>query len=203
MKFSLETRRKVCLSPIPCPQYLNESSHLPALFPVPRGVVEDDVGCPDSLPGQAGVGDVVVVGRVPHQEHVVPLGDDLAVGGQGLGSLVLNISPDEMARGEGLISPCPPGGRGPAGGSRSPRRGGWRWGGRCSRLGSYGGDPLIAATQLSLRKLSELLTLNLPSRLYFVERCPSFCSPRSRCHFVLRLWQRPPQIIKFSPSVQS
>ena len=36
-----------------------------------------------------GVGDVVVVPGVPHEEHVVPLGDDLAVGRQGLGALVL------------------------------------------------------------------------------------------------------------------
>ena len=36
-----------------------------------------------------GVGDVVVVAWVPHEEHVVPLGDDLTVGGQGLGALVL------------------------------------------------------------------------------------------------------------------
>ena len=75
----------------PLALHLNESPHLPALLPVPRGVVEDDVRGPDPLPGQAGVGDVVVVGRVPHQEDVVPLGDDLAVGGQGLGPLILNI----------------------------------------------------------------------------------------------------------------
>ena len=78
---------------------LYECPHLPALLPVARRVIQDNVWCPDSLPGQAGVGDVVVVGRVPHQEDVVPLGDDLAVGGQGLGSLVLNISPDLVESG--------------------------------------------------------------------------------------------------------
>ena len=35
-----------------------------------------------------GVCDVVVFGRIPHEEHIVPLGDDLAVGGQCLRSLV-------------------------------------------------------------------------------------------------------------------
>ena len=68
---------------------LYECPHLPALLPVPGGVVEDDVRGPDLLPGQPGVRDVVVLGRVPHEEHVVPLGDDLTVGGHGLGTLIL------------------------------------------------------------------------------------------------------------------
>ena len=94
--------------------YLDESPHLPALLAVPRRVVEDDVRGPDPLPRQPGVRDVVVVGRVPHQEDVLPLGDDLAVGGQGLGPLVLKNP--LVTRLELEVSPCPPGDREPAGG---------------------------------------------------------------------------------------
>ena len=68
---------------------LDESPHLPALLPVPGSVVEDNVRGPDLLPGQPRVGDVVILGGVPHQEHVMPLGDNLTVGSQGLGSLIL------------------------------------------------------------------------------------------------------------------
>ena len=68
---------------------LDESPHLPALLPVPGGVVEDNVRGPDLLPGQPRVGDVVILGGVPHQEHVMPLGDDLTVGRHGLRSLIL------------------------------------------------------------------------------------------------------------------
>ena len=72
--------------------HLYEGPHLPPLLPVPGRVVKDDVRGPDPLPGQPSVLDVVVVLGVPHQEHVVPLGDDLTVGSQGLSSLVLNIN---------------------------------------------------------------------------------------------------------------
>ena len=68
--------------------HLYEGPHLPPLLPVPGRVVKDDVRGPDPLPGQPSVLDVVVVLGVPHQEHIVPLGDDLAVGGECLGSLV-------------------------------------------------------------------------------------------------------------------
>ena len=46
--------------------------------------------CCYPVPWQPGVGDVVVILRVPHQEHVVPLGDDLTVGSQCLSSFILN-----------------------------------------------------------------------------------------------------------------
>ena len=68
---------------------LNECSHLPSLFSITSGIVEDYVRCPDPFPGQPGVCDVIVLGGIPHQEHVMPLGDDLTVGCQGLGSLIL------------------------------------------------------------------------------------------------------------------
>ena len=68
---------------------LDECPHLPALLPVPRSIVEHNVGGPDLLPGQPGVGYVVILGGVPHQEHIMPLGDDLTVGGHGLSSLIL------------------------------------------------------------------------------------------------------------------
>lgn len=68
---------------------LNECSHLSSLFTITSSIVEDNIRCPDPLPGQPGVCDVVVLGGVPHQEHVMPLGDDLTVGCQGLGSLIL------------------------------------------------------------------------------------------------------------------
>ena len=68
---------------------LDECPHLPALLPVPRSIVEHNVRGPDLLPGQPGVGDVVILGRVPHQEHIMPFGDDLTVGGHSLSSLIL------------------------------------------------------------------------------------------------------------------
>ena len=68
---------------------LDEGPHLPALLPIPRGIVEDNVWGPDLLPGQPGVCDVVILGGVPHQEHIMPLSDDLTVGGHRLSSLIL------------------------------------------------------------------------------------------------------------------
>ena len=59
--------------------YLYQGSHLSPLLPISCSIVEYDVRGPDPLPGQPCVGDVVVLSRVPHQEHIVPLGDDFAV----------------------------------------------------------------------------------------------------------------------------
>ena len=49
-----------------------------------------------------GVADVVVVVRVPHEEHVVPLGDHLAVGRHGLSSLVLPHDTCQVSRVSGV-----------------------------------------------------------------------------------------------------
>ena len=68
---------------------LDEGPHLPALLTVPGCIVEDDVRGPDLLPGQPRVSDVVILGGVPHEEHIMPLGDDLTVGRHGLRSLIL------------------------------------------------------------------------------------------------------------------
>ena len=68
---------------------LDECPHLPALLPVPCSIVEHNVWGPDLFPGQPGVGDVVILGGVPHQEHIMPFGDDLTVGGHSLSSFIL------------------------------------------------------------------------------------------------------------------
>ena len=64
-----------------------------------------------------GVADVVVVVRVPHEEHVVPLGDHLAVGRHGLSSLVLPHVTCHVSRVRCQwcdVLPCPRCGRAPS-----------------------------------------------------------------------------------------
>ena len=44
------------------------------------------------FPRQPCVSDVVILTRIPHQEHIVPLGYDLTASGQGLSLLILQYS---------------------------------------------------------------------------------------------------------------
>ena len=124
---------------------LDECPHLAALLPIPGCVVEDNVRGPDLLPGQPRVRDVVVLGRVPHEEHVMPLGDDLTVGRHGLRSLILKTSfsinfPWCFVN----TWPCRQGDRAQAGGWHWPHRAGWLWGWHCIPPGSPWAGPLRA-----------------------------------------------------------
>ena len=91
--------------------HLNQRAHLPPLLPISSSVVQHNVRGPHGLPGKPGARDVPVTGwkrinfevpsqrnkeklslddlnsllRVPDEEDIVPLGDHLAVGRQGLG----------------------------------------------------------------------------------------------------------------------